>query len=100
MSSKFERARTTALALLPLAAFLFGPVFDEMVAPERIPSDVLNSVLPTVLPLAAFVVVAVLSYRHTGSAARTLRITLLAFVVAVLGAFAYILHVWSEASGS
>jgi hypothetical protein len=100
MSSKSEHVRTTALALLPLAAFLFGPVFDEMVAPERIPSDVLNSVLPTVLPLAALVVVAVLSYRHTGSAARTLRITLLAFVVAVLGAFAYILHVWSEASGS
>jgi uncharacterized membrane protein YoaK (UPF0700 family) len=100
MASKSELARATALVLLPLAAFLFGPVFDEMVAPESIPSDVLNSVLPTVLPLAALVVVAVLSYRHTGSAARTVRITLLAFVVAVLGAFAYILHAWSEASGS
>jgi hypothetical protein len=100
MSSKSKHARTTALALLPLAAFLFGPVFDEMVAPESIPSDVLNSVLPNVLPLAALVVVAVLSFRRTGSAARTLRITSLAFVVAVLGAFAYILHVWSGASGS
>jgi len=68
MSSKSEHARTTALALLPLAAFLFGPVFDEMVAPESIPSDVLNSMLPTVLPLAALVVVAVVGYHRTGCA--------------------------------
>ena len=100
MSSKSELSRTAALALVPLAAFLFGPVFDEMVAPESIPSDVLNSVLPTVLPLAALVVVAVVSYHHTGNAARALRITSLAFAVAVLGAIAYLLHVWSEASGS
>ena len=100
MSSKSERARTTALALLPLAAFLVGPVSDEMVAPESIPGDVLNSVLPTVLPLAALVVVGVVSYRRTGSAARALKITSLALVVAVLGAIAYILHAWSQASGS
>ena len=31
--------------------------------------------LPTVLPLAALVVVAVVSYRRTGSASRALRIT-------------------------
>lgn len=100
MSSKSELARTTALALLPLAAFLIGPIFDEIVAPEDIPSDLLNSVLPIVLPLAALVVVAVVSYRHTRSAARALRITSVAFVVGVLGAVVYILHVWSEASGS
>jgi hypothetical protein len=100
MSSKSELARTTALALLPLAAFLFGPVLDEMAAPESIPTDVLNSVLPTVLPLAALVVVAVVSYHRTGNAARALRITSVAFAVAVLGALAYLVHVWSEASGS
>jgi hypothetical protein len=100
MSSKSELARTTALALLPLAAFLFGPVLDEMAAPESIPTDVLNSVLPTVFPLAALVVVAVVSYHRTGSAARALRITSLAFAVAALGALAYLIHVWSEASGS
>ena len=100
MSSKSELARTTALALLPLAAFLFGPVLDEMAAPGSIPTDVLNSVFPTVLPLAALVVVAVVSYHRTGSAARALRITSLAFAVADLGALAYLLHVWSEASGS
>jgi hypothetical protein len=100
MSSKPELARTTALALLPLGAFLFGPVFDEMAAPESIPTDVLNSVLPTVLPLAALVVVAVVSYHRTGSAARAVRITSFAFAVAALGALAYLLHVWSEASGS
>jgi hypothetical protein len=100
MSSKSELARTTALALLPLAAFLFGPVLDEMAAPESIPTDVLNSVLPTVLPRAALVVVAVVSYHRTGSAARALRITSLAFAVATLGALAYLIHVWSEASGS
>lgn len=99
MSSKSDRARTTALALLPLAAFLFGPVF-EAVAPESIPSDLLLSVLPTLLPLCALVVVATVSYRRTGSAARTLLITALAFAVAVLGAIAYLLRVWSEASGS
>jgi hypothetical protein len=98
MSSKSELARTTALALLPLAAFLFGPVLDEMAAPESIPTDVLNSVLPTVLPRAALV--AVVSYHRTGSAARALRITSLAFAVATLGALAYLIHVWSEASGS
>ena len=100
MSSKSDLARTTALVLLPLAAFLFGPALDDAVAPESIPSDLLNSVLPTVLPLAALVVVAVVSYRCTGSAARALRITSLAFAVAVLGAIGYLLHVWSEASGS
>ena len=100
MPSRSQLARTTALALLPLAALLLGPVFDELVAPESIPSDVLNSVLPTVLPLAALVVVAVVSYRHTGSTAQALRITSLAFGVAVLGAIAYLLNVWSEASGS
>jgi len=100
MSSRPELARTTALALLPLAAFLLGPVFDDLVAPESIPSDVLNSVLPTVLPFAALVFVAVVSYRRTRSAAQALWITSLAFGVAVLGAIAYILHVWSEASGS
>jgi hypothetical protein len=100
MSSRSELARTTALALLPLAAFLFGPVLDDWVVPESIPNDVLNSVLPSASPLAALVVVAVVSYRHTGSATQALRITSLAFVVAVLGAIAYILHVWSEASGS
>jgi len=99
MSSKSDLVRTTALALLPLAAFLFGPAFDA-VAPESIPSDLLLSVLPTVLPLAALVVVAVVGYRRTGSAARALRITSLPFAVAGLGAIAYLLHVWSEASGS
>ena len=99
MSSKSDLAPTTALALLPLAAFLFGPAFDA-VAPESMPSDLLLSVLPTVLPLAALVVVAVVSYRRTGSAARALRITSLAFAVAALGALAYLLHAWSEASGS
>ena len=99
MSSKSDLARTTALAVLPLAAFLFGPAFDT-VAPESIPNDLLLSVFPTVLPLAALMVVAVLAYRRTGSAARALRITSLAFAVAVLGAIAYLLHVWSEASGS
>jgi hypothetical protein len=99
MSSKTNLARTAALALLPLAAFLFGPALDA-VAPESVPSDLLLSVLPTVLPLAALVVVAVVSYSRTGSATQALRITSLAFAVAVLGAIAYLLHVWSEASGS
>jgi hypothetical protein len=99
MSWKSDLARTTALALLPLAAFLFGPALDA-VAPESIPGGLLLSVLPTVLPMVALVVVAVVSYRRTGSAARALRITSLAFTVAVLGAIAYLLNVWSEASGS
>jgi hypothetical protein len=100
MSSKSELACSAALAALPLAAFLVGPFFDEVVAPQNIPSDALNSVLPTVLPLVALVVVAVVSYRRTGSGARALRITSLAFAVATLGAITYVLHVWSEASGS
>ena len=100
MSSKSDLLRGAALAVLPLAAFLFGPVLDDAVAPENVPSDLLNSVLPTVLPLGALVVVAVVSYRRTGSAARALRYTALAFAVTVLGAIAYLLHVWSEASGS
>lgn len=99
MSSKSDLPRATALACLPLAAFLLGPALDA-VAPESIPNDFLLSVLPTVLPLAALVVVAVASYRRTGSAARALRLTALAFAVAVLGAVAYLLHVWSQASGS
>jgi uncharacterized membrane protein YhaH (DUF805 family) len=100
VSSKSELARTTGLAVLPLAGFLVGPVFDEIVAPESIPSGLLNSGLPTVLPLAALVVVAAVTYRRTGSGRRAFWITSLAFVVAVLGAIAYLLHVWSEASGS
>jgi uncharacterized membrane protein YhaH (DUF805 family) len=52
------------------------------------------------LPLAALVVVAAVTYRRTGSATRAFWMTSLAFVVAVLGAIAYLLHVWSEASGS
>jgi hypothetical protein len=99
MSSNSDVARATALALLPLAAFLFGPALNA-VAPESIPNDLLLSVLPTVLPLAALVVVAAVSYRRTGSVARALWITSIAFAVAVLGAVAYLLHVWSEASGS
>jgi hypothetical protein len=99
MASKSDLARNTALALLPLVAFLVGPAVDA-VAPESIPSDLLLSELPTVLPLAALVVVAVVSYRRTGSAARALRLTALAFALAVLGAIAYLLHAWSEASGS
>ena len=100
MSSKSGLVRAAALVLFPLAAFLVGPVFDEAVAPERIPSDLLNSLLPTVLPLAALVVVAAVSYRRTGSAVRALGITSLAFAVTVVGAIAYLLHAWSEASGS
>jgi hypothetical protein len=100
MSSKSDLVRGAALAALPLAAFLFGPVLDEAVAPDDVPSDLLNSVLPTVLPLGALVVVAVVSYRRTGSAARASRDTAVAFAVTVLGAIAYLLHVWSEASGS
>jgi hypothetical protein len=56
------------------------------VAPESVPSDLLYSLLPTVLPVAALLVVAVVNYRRTGSAARALRLTALAFAVAVLGA--------------
>ena len=100
MSSKSELARNTVLAVLPLVGFLFGPVVDDIVAPDSIPSDLLNSALPTILPLAALVVVAHVSYRRTGSAAQAFWITSLAFVVAVLGGIAYLLHVWSEASGS
>lgn len=100
MSSKSDLLPGAALAALPLAAFLFGAVLDEAVAPENAPSHLLNSVLPTVLPLGALVIVAVVSYRRTGSAARALRYTALAFAVTVLGAIAYLLHVWSEASGS
>lgn len=100
MSSRSDLVRVAALVLLPLAAFLFGPALDA-VAPQGIGSDlVLLSLFPTVLPLAALVVVAFASYRWTGSAARALRLTGLAFAVAVLGAIAYLLHVWSEASGS
>jgi hypothetical protein len=90
MSSKSDLLGGAALAALPLAAFLVGPVLDEAVAPENVPSDLLNSVLPTVLPLGAPVVVAVVSYRRTGSAARALRHTALAFAVTVLGAVAYL----------
>jgi hypothetical protein len=75
MSSNSDVARATALALLPLAAFLFGPALNA-VAPESIPNDLLLSVLPTVLPLAALVVVVAVSYRRTGSVARALWITL------------------------
>jgi hypothetical protein len=99
MSSKSNFVRAAALVLLPLAAFLLGPALDA-VAPESIPNDLLLSVLPTVFPLAALVVVAIASYRCTGSAARASRRTALALVLAVLGAIAYLLHVWSEASGS
>jgi hypothetical protein len=99
MSSKTGVLRAAALALLPLAAFLLGPALDAF-APESIPNDLLLSWLPTVLPLAALVVVAVASYRWTGSAARALTLTALALAVAVLGAIAYLRHVWSEASGS
>jgi len=52
----------------PLAALLVGPVLDA-VAPGKMPSDLLNSVLPTILPLATLVLVAAASYRRTGSAA-------------------------------
>jgi uncharacterized membrane protein YhaH (DUF805 family) len=100
VSSNSELARTTGLVVLPLAGFLVGPVFDEIVSPESIPSGLLNSGLPTILPLAALVVVAAVTYRRTGSATRAFWMTSLAFVVAVLGAIAYLLHVWSEASGS
>ena len=100
MSSRSALVRAVALVLLPLAAFLLGPALDA-VAPESRSSDrVVLSVLPTVLPLTALVVVAVASYRRTRSTVRTLRLTALAFVVAVLGAIAYLLYVWSEASGS
>jgi hypothetical protein len=100
MSSKPHLLRGAALAALPLAAFLFGPVLDETVAPENVPSDLLNSALPTILPLGALVVVAVMTYRRTRSAARALRYTAFAFAVAILGAVAYLVHVWSGASGS
>ena len=100
MSSKSDLLRGAALAVLPLAAFLFGPVLDDIVAPENVPNNLLNSVLPTVLPLGALVIVAVVSYRRTGSTARALRYTALVFAVTVLGAIAYLLHVWSESSGS
>jgi thiol:disulfide interchange protein len=97
--SKSDLARTTALVSLPLAAFLLGPALDA-IAPESIPGDLLLALLPTVLPLAALVVVAVVSYRRTGSTRRALRLTALAFAVGVVGATGYLLHVWSEASGS
>jgi len=100
MSPKSDLLRGAPLVVLPLAAFLFGPVLDEAVAPESIPSDILNSVLPTVLPLGALVMVAVVSYRSTGSAAWALRYTALSLVVTVLGAIAYLVRVWTEASGS
>jgi hypothetical protein len=100
MKSKSDLARAGALVLLPLAAFLLGPALDA-VAPESRSSDLLLlSVLPTVLPLAALVAVAVVSYRRTRSTVRTLALTALAFAVAVLGAIAYLLYAWSEASGS
>ena len=99
MSSKSDLLRGAALALLPLAAFLFGPALDA-VAPASMPDALLLSVLPTVLPLAALVVVAVASYRRTGSASRALGVTAFALTVGVVGAIAYLLHVWSEASGS
>ena len=71
------------------------------VAPESRSRDhLLLSVLPTVLPLVALVAVAVVSYRRTRSTVRTLGLTALAFALAVLGAIAYLLYVWSEASGS
>ena len=98
MSSDLYRA--SGLALLPLGAFLLGPALDA-VAPESRRSDLLLlSVLPTVLPLAALVVVAVASYRRTGSAPRALVLTAVALAVVVLGAVTYLLHVWSGASGS
>ena len=100
MSSNSDLVRPVGLALLPLAALLLGPALDA-VAPESRRSDLLLlSVFPTVLPLATLIVVAVASYRRTGSAARALVLTAVALALAVLGAITYLLSVWSDASGS
>ena len=68
MSSKTEVVRSTALVLLPLAAFLVGPALDE-VAAESIPDEILLSWMPTLLPVVALVAVGVADYRRTHSAA-------------------------------
>ena len=92
------RVRAAALFVLPLAAFLVGPVIGGIGEGD---GDVVTlSVLPTVLPVAALVFVAVDVSRRTGSALKAAALTGGSLALVLVGAGVYLLIAWRASSGS
>jgi len=84
--------------VLPLAAFLVGPVIGGIGEGD---GDVVTlSVLPTVLPVAALVFVAVDVSRRTGSALKAAALTGGSLALVLVGAGVYLLIAWRASSGS
>jgi hypothetical protein len=84
--------------VFPLAAFLVGPVIASIGKGD---GDMFTlSVLPTVLPLAALLFVAVYVFRRTGNAVKATVLTTGSLALVLVGAGVYLLIVWADASGS
>ena len=81
-----------ALFVLPLAAFLVGPIIAAI--GEGDGGYVTLSVLPTALPLAALVFVAVAVRRRTASTKKTAVFTAGSLFLLLVGAGVYLLIVW------
>jgi hypothetical protein len=92
-----RKLAAAGLCLLPLGAFLLGPALAE-VAPEDTSGPLLLSWLPTVLPLAALGIVAVLAYRRSRSFVTAAALTTLSFVIALIGAVVYLAAAWPTES--
>jgi hypothetical protein len=98
VTRQLGRVRGATLFALPLAAFLVGPVIASI--GEGDGGVITLSVLPTVLPLAALVFVAVDVSRRTGSALKAAAFTGGSLALVLVGACVYLLIVWRGASGS
>jgi hypothetical protein len=98
MTRSLGRVRGAALFALPLAAFLVGPVIGSI--GEGDGGVVTLSVLPTVLPLAALVFVAVDVSRRTGNALKAAAFTGGSLALVLVGAGVYLLIAWRASSGS
>jgi hypothetical protein len=97
MSPGLGLARAAALLLVPLCAFFVGPAVAA-IEHDRLPRLLLFSTLPTVLPIAALVVVGVASYRRTRSARTTGILTALALVIVLVGALTFLVIAWPTGS--
>ena len=100
MNRRSRPVETAVLLALPLAAFLVGPALSSLGVGEGDHDALLLSWLPTILPLAALVFVAVAVLRRTGSAFKAAAFTAASLATGVVGALVYLAIVWGSASGS
>jgi ABC-type molybdate transport system permease subunit len=93
MNARMRRAGSAALLVVPLAAFMVGPLIGRVVR-DAFSDFLLYTWLPFVLTPTALGLVLVFVFARTRSAARVIAFAGGSLVIVPFGAFVHLMAVW------